>query len=271
MAELDQCTLITGATGGIGAATARRVAAAGYRVFGTSRSPRGDVAGVEMLELDVRAGGSVERCVAEVLERAGRIDVLVNNAGVWHVGIAEETPLADARTVFDTDFWGAVRVIAAVLPGMRERRSGRIINIGSLGAWVGEPGEAFYAASKRALATYTEALRHEVWPFGVHVSLVEPGAFATGLQQVEPSRDAAIEDYDAVRGAVRRTLRRALRGGGDPDRVARVVLRVARARRPRLRYAVGRERWLPYLRMLLPQRWFDYLVRHGFGLTKLGR
>lgn len=262
------CALITGASSGIGRATADAFAAAGYRVFGTSRSRLEDREGVEMLELDVRSDASVARCVAEAESRAGQVDVLVNVAGIWHVGVAEETPLADAQSLFETDFWGVVRMANAVLPGMRARRSGRIINVGSLAAWVGEPGEAYYAASKRALAAYTESLRHEVWLLGIHVSLVEPGAFATDLQQLEPSADAAIADYDVVRGAVRRTLKRALDEGDDPRKVARVVLKVARARRPRSRYGVGRKRGLPFLKVLLPQRLLDWLVRRGFGLGK---
>src|SRR5262249_7702769 len=113
----------------------------------------------------------------------GRIDVLINNAGVEHVGVAEETTLEDARAVFETNFFGVVRMTNAVLPDMRDRRQGRIINVGSLAAWVGEPGGAFYSASKHALAGYTEALRHEVWRFGIHVSLAEPGVFKTNIIQ----------------------------------------------------------------------------------------
>jgi NAD(P)-dependent dehydrogenase (short-subunit alcohol dehydrogenase family) len=261
--------LITGASSGIGQATARLFAEEGFRVFGTSRQKHPDEDGIEMLELDVRSDDSVERCVAEALARAGRIDVLVNNAGVEHVGMAEETTLEDARVVFETNFFGVVRMTNAVLPGMRERKQGRIINVGSLAAWVGEPGEAFYSASKHALAGYTEALRHEVWPLGIHVSLVEPGAFKTNLIQAESMPEGTITDYDAVRRAARHTLHEALRQGDDPHKVARLILKVARARSPRLRYWAGSEAlWIPYLKVLLPQRLFDYLLRRGFGLRK---
>jgi NAD(P)-dependent dehydrogenase (short-subunit alcohol dehydrogenase family) len=265
----ERIVLITGASSGIGQATARLLAAEGFRVFGTSRREHPDEDGVEMLELDVRSGASVKRCVAEVLARAGRIDVLINNAGVEHVGMAEETTLEDARAVFETNFFGVVRVTNAVLPGMREHRQGRIINVGSLAAWVGEPGEAFYSASKRALAGYTEALRHEVWPLGIHVSLVEPGAFKTNLIRADSTPEGSIADYDAVREAARRTLDQALRQGDDPRKVAQLILNIIRARSPRLRYGAGGEaRWIPYLKVLLPQRLFDYLVRRGFGLRK---
>jgi NAD(P)-dependent dehydrogenase (short-subunit alcohol dehydrogenase family) len=266
---VGRSVLVTGASSGIGRATAQAFAAAGYRVFGTSRRPRPDGDGVEMLQLDVRSDESVAHCVAEVRNRGARLDVLVNNAGVEHLGIVEETTLEEARAVFETNFFGVVRVTSAVLPQMRERRRGRIINMGSAAAWVGEPGEAFYSASKHALAGYTEALRHEVWPFGVAVSLVEPGAFRTNVIEAASTSEGTIPDYDAVREAVHRTLRDSLRRGGDPSDVAELVVEVARARAPRLRYGSGVEaRWIPYLRVLLPQRVFDLLLRRGFGLTR---
>jgi NAD(P)-dependent dehydrogenase (short-subunit alcohol dehydrogenase family) len=262
--------LITGASSGIGRATARLFAEQGYRVFGTSRQDRPDEAGIEMLALDVRSDDSVERCVSEALARAGRIDILINNAGVEHVGVAEETSMRDVQAIFETNFFGVVRMTNAVLPGMRKGRQGRIINVGSLAAWVGEPGEAFYAASKRALAGYTEALRHEVWPLGIHVSLVEPAAFKTNVIQAASINESAIRDYDAVRSAARRTLQASLGQGGDPQEAAEVILRIARSRSPRLRYGAGSEAlWMPYLKVLLPQRLFDTLVRRGFGLEKV--
>lgn len=223
-----------------------------------------------MLQLDVRSDDSVARCLSEVRARAGGVDVLVNNAGVEHLGVAEETTLEEARALFETNFFGVVRMTNGVLPGMRERRRGRIVNVGSLAAWVGEPGEAFYSASKRALAGYTEALRHEVWPLGVHVSLIEPGAFRTNVIEAASASEGTIPDYDAVREAAQRTLRGSLEKGGDPEAVAKLIVDVARARRPRLRYGAGAEaRWVPALKLLLPQRAFDALVRKGFGLKKL--
>jgi NAD(P)-dependent dehydrogenase (short-subunit alcohol dehydrogenase family) len=271
MAASEPIAFVTGASSGIGRATARLFVERGYRVFGTSRQARPDEAGVEMLELDVCSDESVARGVAEALARAGRIDVLVNNAGIDLLGLAEETPMDGARALFETNFFGVVRVTNAVLPHMRARREGRIIHVGSVSAWVGEPGESFYGASKRALAGYAEALRHEVWPFGIHVSLVEPGSFKTDIIPAEPSTDGPITDYAAVRRAAMRTLYESLRRGGDPRRVAEVILTVARARSPRLRYGVGSEAfWIPPLKVLLPQRLFDALVRRGFGLRKDG-
>lgn len=260
--------VVTGASSGIGKATARLFAENGFRVFGTSRRDHPDEPGVEMLRLDVRSDESVTRCVDEVLTRAGRIDVLVNNAGTMHEGFAEETTIEEAHAVFAANLFGVARVINAVLPGMRSRRQGRIINVGSLAAWVGEPGEGFYAASKAALARYTEALRHEVWPLGISVSLVEPGAFATHVLQSSSKAGVAIADYEGLREAAHRRLHESLRRGDDPRKVATLILRVACARSPLSRYGAGRDgRWVPPLKILMPQRLFDYLLRRSFGFV----
>ncbi|MFR9775094.1 SDR family NAD(P)-dependent oxidoreductase [Micromonospora sp. MS34] len=263
----SRTVLVTGASSGIGQATARLFAESGFRVFGTSRQQRPDQHGVRMLTMDVRSASSVQHCVDQVLSDADCIDVLINNAGVMHEGFAEETTIAEAEAILDTNLLGAARVINAVLPGMRAHRHGRIITVGSLAAWVGEPGEAFYAASKAGLARYTEALRHEVWPLGVAVSLIEPGAFTTNVLDAASASAGTIADYDQARQAARATLHNSLRNGADPRAVATRILAIANTRTPRYRYGAGRDgRWLPYLKLLVPQRLFDYLLRRSFGL-----
>ncbi|WP_046472465.1 SDR family NAD(P)-dependent oxidoreductase [Allosalinactinospora lopnorensis] len=259
--------LVTGASSGIGRACARLFAAEGFQVFGTSRHERPDAHGVRMLRMDVASSASVTRGVEEVLSRCGGIDVLVNNAGLMHEGFAEETTLTEAEAVFAVNLFGVARVTNAVLPGMRARRQGRIINVGSLAAWVGEPGEGFYAASKAALARYTEALRHEVKHRGIAVSLVEPGAFATNIVATSTRSTPTVADYDGLRENARRTLHEGLRKGDAPRKAAAVVVKAASARSPRFRYGAGiGAAWLPALRVLLPQRLFDLLLRRGFGL-----
>lgn len=259
--------LVTGASSGIGQHTARLLAARGYRVFGTSRRDRADDHGVVMLRLDLRSQESITACIDEIHARTGQIDVLVNNAGVMHEGFAEETTIDQATELFDTNLFGVARVINTVLPTMRQRHRGRIINVGSLAAWVGEPGEGFYAASKAALARYTEALRHEVWHLGISVSLVEPGAFTTNVLDAASNTVQRIPDYDGPRETSRNTLHNGLRQGDDPQKVADLILRIARARSPKLRYGAGNDgRWLPYLKTLIPQRVFDQLLRRSFHL-----
>ncbi|GAA1847477.1 SDR family NAD(P)-dependent oxidoreductase [Actinomadura bangladeshensis] len=261
--------LVTGASSGIGRATALLFAERGARVFGTSRRDRPDEAGVRMLRLDVRSDESVRACVGEVTAQAGGIDVLVNNAGVMHEGFAEETAPQEARAVFETNFFGAVRLVNAALPGMRERRRGRIVNVGSLAAWVGEPGEGFYAASKAALARYTESLRHEVWHLGIAVSLVEPGVFTTEVlnSSTATAGTAAIADYDGPRESARATLHDALRKGDDPGKAARIIWKAATVKAPRGRYGAGPQSFaVPRLKTLAPQRLVDAALRRAYRL-----
>jgi NAD(P)-dependent dehydrogenase (short-subunit alcohol dehydrogenase family) len=219
-----------------------------------------------MLRLDVRSAESVRECVDEVLAH-GDIDILINNAGIMHLGFAEETTAEEARALFETNFFGAVRLVDAVLPGMRERRRGRIVNVGSLAAWVGEPGEGFYAASKAALARYTESLRHEVWHLGIRVCLVEAGVFTTEVLSSSTVSEGAIADYDGPRESARATLQGALQKGEDPRKAARIVWKAANAKAPRGRYGAGRESlWVPPLKTLAPQRLVDAALRRAYGL-----
>ena len=171
--------LVTGASSGFGRLTAEHLLRDGYRVFGTSRRELPDTErGVEMLTLDVRSEESVRECVGRVLQTAGRIDLLVNNAGLLvTVGPDEEVSPEEAQLLFETNFFGVTRMTHAVLPSMRSRRSGRIVNVSSLAGLLAVPGQALYSATKFAVEGYSEALRQELMPYGITVSLVEPGFF----------------------------------------------------------------------------------------------
>src|SRR6187399_447381 len=166
----QKVALVTGASSGFGELTARLLAQSGFKVFGTSRRSGAIGGGVEMLELDVTLQASVDACIQTVLTRSDTIDVLVNNAGQTHASLVEDTPIETAMRVFDTNFWGVVRVTNAVLPTMRKKRSGLIINVSSLAGLVGVPGQGFYAASKHALEGYTETLQTELQQFDIRVS-----------------------------------------------------------------------------------------------------
>jgi NAD(P)-dependent dehydrogenase (short-subunit alcohol dehydrogenase family) len=261
--------LVTGASSGNGRAIAMLLAQHGYRVFGTSREPARAAAapGVEMLALDVRSDDSVRACVAAVLEKTDRIDVLVNNAGYELAGALEETSLDEARAQLETNFFGVVRTTKAVLPAMRERRSGQIVNVSSLAGLTVAPFMGMYSASKFALEGYSESLRHEVKPFGVHVSLIEVGFLNTPMQAHRQHTAARIADYDAARrNALDAIAEREARGPGA-ELIARTALRIAGSRRPRLRYVVGREaRLVMQLRRVLPAGMFEQGVRRTFRL-----
>src|SRR5215831_16453840 len=191
--------LVTGASSGIGEATDARLAAAGFRVFGGSRNGSADRgAAVEHLVLDVRDDASVRDCIGHVRRAAGRLDVLVNNAGYLCAGAVEEVPAAEAQAQFETNYFGVARMTAAVLPGMRERRAGHIITISSLVGLAAVPFWGHYSASKFAVGGLMEALRHEVRLFGISVALVEPGMIRTPFYT--PPQPAGIDAYAGPRG-----------------------------------------------------------------------
>jgi NAD(P)-dependent dehydrogenase (short-subunit alcohol dehydrogenase family) len=233
--------LVTGASSGIGEATAKRLAAVGYKVYGTSR--RATQAGqrvFQMLPLDVTRDDSVEAVAMEVMRLEGRIDVLVNNAGfgVAPAG-AEESSIEQARSIFDANFFGIVRMTRAVVPHMRRQGSGRIINIGSLLGLLPAPYMALYAASKHAIEGYSESLDHELRTRGIRVSVIEPGYTKTQFDANLLEPDAELDEYREVRAALGERLKELMAAADQPDVVADVVLRAVSAARPKLRYTAG--------------------------------
>jgi len=247
MASSPLVFLITGCSSGIGRATAVEAAAAGHRVFATGRRPEslGDLGpGIEILPLDVTDDAGIHRVVSDVIARAGQIDVLVNNAGYGQMGTVEDVALARWRAEFDVNVFGLIAVTQAVLPHMRARRAGRVINIGSIAGRIAYPFGGAYCASKYAVEAISDALRLEVERFGIRVVLVEPGPIRTRFgDRVETEVDSLAHDpgspYHAWYEKAFERFRRETRVGSlPPEAVAGVVLRAAAARRPRARYLV---------------------------------
>jgi short-subunit dehydrogenase len=262
--------LVTGASSGIGRAIAKAFAAKGFEVFGTSRNPSGTepIPGVEFVRLDVTDAASATAAVSTVVERAGRIDILVNNAGFGVIGAAEESSAAQAQQLFETNFFGLVRLTNEVLPYLRAQGSGRIINIGSVLGIVPAPYAALYAATKHAVEGYSESLDHETREFGVRVTVVEPGYTTTSFEANATEADSPIEVYAATRDQVRRAVTEALRHGDDPSVVAQVVLKAATSRTPKLRYPAGAlSRRLSLLRKFAPASLLDKGIRKASNLT----
>ncbi len=272
MEASGRVVLITGASSGIGEACARHLAERGYRVFGTSRrgaeAPRD---GIEMVAMDVDDDASVETAVAAVLQRAGRIDAVVNNAGWALAGAVEDTPTDEARAQMETNLFGVWRVCRAVLPAMRAAGGGYIVNIGSIGGRVGLPFQAAYSASKFAVAGFTEALSGEVRPFGIHAVLIEPGNYRTAIT-AKRRIAAGAGDRSAYARAFAKTLEiieRDEQRGSPPEEVARLVHRILQTRSPRSRYMVGPlgERLATILgQSLLPRRTFERVVMRIYGI-----
>jgi NAD(P)-dependent dehydrogenase (short-subunit alcohol dehydrogenase family) len=260
---------VTGASSGIGQATAERLTKAGYEVYGTSR--RGAHAGqrsFEMLSLDVTSDESVEAAVSEVLRSAGRIDLLVNNAGfgVAPAG-AEESSIEQARSIFETNFFGLVRMTRAVVPHMRRQGSGRILNIGSVLGFLPMPYGALYAATKHAIEGYSESLDHELRTRGIRVSVIEPAYTKTQFDANFLEPDAKLDEYRDVRASLGVTLKAVMATADEPDVVADVVLEAANAARPKLRYtAGGRASRLRWLRRLAPAGVMDAGIRKDLRL-----
>jgi NAD(P)-dependent dehydrogenase (short-subunit alcohol dehydrogenase family) len=261
--------LVTGASSGIGEATAERLAKAGYKVYGTSR--RGAQAGqrsYEMLALDVTSDESVEAAVAELIRREGRIDLLVNNAG-FSVGPAgaEEVSIEQSQSIFDTNFYGLVRMTRAVVPHMRRQSSGRIINISSVLGFLPAPYMAFYAATKHAVEGYSESLDHELRTRGIRVSIIQPAYTKTAFEANLLQPDLKIDEYHEVRVALTKMVVEAVEAGDDPVVVANTVLKAAIAAHPKIRYTAGSlASRLRFLRRFAPAFLVDAGVRKDLRL-----
>ena len=261
--------LVTGASSGIGEATAERLAKAGYKVYGTSR--RGAEAGkrsFEMLPLDVTSDESVEAAVGEVLRIDGRIDLLVNNAGfgVAPAG-AEESSIDQARSIFETNFFGLIRMTRAVVPHMRRQGSGRIINIGSVLGFLPMPYGALYAATKHSVEGYSESLDHELRTRGIRVSVIEPAYTKTPFDANFMEPDAKLDEYREARAGVNKRVNEVMATAEQPGVVADTVLEAASAARPKLRYAAGRlAKRLRFLRRFAPAGLVDAGIRKDLRL-----
>jgi len=281
-----ETVLITGGTDGLGRAAAILFASEGYRVFAAGRNAEKRAAleqfaeekslTLETLDLDVTSDESASRAVAEVERRAGPVDVLVNNAGIAIAAVMEEVSVDDLRKQFETNVFGGVRMTQRVLPAMRERRSGRIINMSSVAGRVSNPLFGPYSGSKHALEAISDAQRMEVAPFGIRVVLIEPGFIATNINRAAAElssrymKNAATSPYArAYLSVLKMVQKRVASSKTTPEDCARVILRAVRAPNPRARYAVTREAQITIaLRWLLSDRRMDKMTMRALGLDR---
>ncbi len=266
---MARVVLITGASAGIGRACADRLHEAGWTVVGASR--RGTTSGAwSGLVMDVDSDESVRDGVAEVLTRHGRIDAVVASAGWGVAGAVEHTTIEEAKAQVETNFWGATRVVQGVLPAMRAQGGGRIVLVSSIGGVVAIPFQAFYSASKFALEGWGEALAYEVAPFGIDVTLVEPGNIRTDFTANRKMASASTDD-DVYKGALDTAvgvMERDEANGAAPQLVAAVVHKILDARRPPRRVSVGKagERIGVLAKRLLPHRVFEAAAKSSLGV-----
>ena len=255
--------IVTGASSGIGRFTAEALAKAGFTVFGTSRKPiSSGPNGVTMLTADVTDDHSVKAFIDDVMAKAGRIDLVVNNAGIGLLGGAEESSIAQAQRLFDVNVFGVARVVNAVLPIMRKQKNGRIVNMSSILGVIPSPFNAFYASTKHAIEGYSESLDHEVRAFGIRVVLVQPGVTRTSFEENLTRADQPLPVYDSERAHSENLMRKWVADGDAPQIVADTVIRAATAKKPKLRYSAGKQsRQVSALRRFMPEWIVDRAFR----------
>lgn len=265
----SKVVVITGVSSGIGRATAAKFALRGCRVFGTVRNVARTqpIAGVELIQMDVRDEASVRQGMETIIAQAQRIDVLVNSAGVGLLGATEETSVAEAQTLFDTNVFGILRTTQAVLPHMRAQRSGRIVNISSVVGFLPAPYMGLYSASKHAVEGMSETLDHEVRKFGIRVSLVEPSFTKTSLDANAPHAASKVAAYDAERGVVSQAIQKSIQKAPDPDGVASTIVDAALGTWKMRRTPKGEATLLSKLRRFMPAGPVDSSLRKSFGLS----
>ncbi len=269
--------LITGCSTGIGLETSLLLARQGYRVFATMRdlkkssSLRQAAVGLslEILQLDVDKPASVKKAVSAVLKKAGSIDVLINNAGWGAFGATEEFTDKEIHAQFETNLFGLLRVTRAVLPAMRDQKSGRIINVGSLAGKMTFAGIGLYCATKYAVEAVTESLRLEVRPFNIQVGLVEPGVIETRFKDNRRKAQTFFQEKSAYQPVMEKVFawsNERAKGAPGPEKVAGTILKALRDRRMALRYALGFDAvWYPVAKWFMPSFVYELVMRRMYG------
>lgn len=262
--QMGKVIVITGASSGFGRAAAEALASRGHRVFGISRRPVSSE-GISFIPGDVRDFDAMQDAVRQIIGSEGRIDVLINNAGMGIGGALEMATTEEINLQMETNFMGCVNLCRAVLPCMRSQRSGRIINISSIGGLMGLPYQGYYSASKFAIEGFSEALSAEVGRFGISVSIVEPGDFATGFTAGRLNSAATLEDrdYGPVFRQSLNIIEKEENGGLNPQKLADRIVGIVECRRPRLRYVVAdfEQTASVILKRLLPSGLFRNILR----------
>lgn len=286
MTDAAQTVLITGGTDGLGRAAAVLLAERGYRVFAAGRSAaklaemdrlaREKKLPLESVEMDVCSDASVQAAVERVFQRAGGIDVLINNAGIGYMSVVEELKLEDLQKQYDTNIFGVLRVTQAILPHMRQRRSGRILMMSSVAGLVTPPTYGAYSSSKFAVEALSNALRVELYPFGIEVVLIEPGYIVTNFQQTAKelgrsyAEGAKSSPYAQIYAAAWNAANEN-RGKSKttPEDCARVMLDAIEASHPKARYPVTPlAKWAAFGKRILPDTLLDSVLRRKFGVTR---
>jgi len=267
---MSKVVLITGGSSGIGKSVGIFLSEKGFVVYGTSRNPKKiKNPPFKLVALDVNKIDTITKAVADVISNEGRLDILINNAGMGITGSVEDTPTDEMRKVFGTNFFGAIDVIKAVLPQMRQQKSGLIINVTSIAGYMGLPFRGIYSATKGALELTTEALRMELKQFDIKVANVAPGDFATNIASGRyhtpvfddsPYKEVYQSNLDLMDADVN--------GGGDPIAMAQAIYKIINTEKPKIHYKVGAfmERFAIVLKRVLPDKLFEKLIMNNYKM-----
>ena len=267
---MSKVVLITGGSSGIGKSIGEFLHHKGFVVYGTSRNPERVLNSVfPLVALDVRDSNSIRLAVAKIIATTGQLDIVINNAGVGITGPLEEIPLEEMKNNFDTNFFGPIEVMKAALPQMREQKSGLIINVTSIAGYMGLPYRGIYSASKGALELITEALRMEVKSFGIQITNVAPGDFATniasGRYHAPVIKGSA---YEVSYGESLRTMDEHVDGGSNPNEMAEAVYNIIQTPNPNIHYKVGAfmQKLSIVLKRILPDKVYEKMLMNHYKL-----
>ena len=265
---MSKVILITGASSGIGKAIGDLLCNKNFKVYGTSRDPSKYIdSNFQLLSLNVNNSVSIDKCIDEIIKIEGNLDVLINNAGVGITGPLEEIPEIEIENNFKTNFFGPLNIIKKVLPIMRSKKSGLIINITSLAAYVGTPYRSVYSASKAALDLVSETLNMETKPFNIKVVTVAPGEFSTNIasRRYHASSEKSSPYYFNYSKALR-LMNNHVDSGADPKLIGKLIFKIINSKNPKKKYIAGSfiEKIAPYLKLLLPQKVFENLIMRSY-------
>lgn len=266
---MNKVVLITGASSGIGKAIGELLHQKGFVVYGTSRQPEKITDSLfPLLALEVRDAVSIETAVAKIIALSGRLDVVINNAGVGITGSLEEIPTHEIKNNFDTNFFGPIEVMKAVLPQMRLQKSGLIVNITSIAGYMGLPYRSIYSASKGALELVTEALRMEVKPFGINITNVAPGDFATNIASGRFHTPVKQSAYEIPYRNILKTMNEHVDNGRNPLAMAEAVYKIIQNPNPKIHYKVGlfMEKFSIVLKRILPDKVYERMLMNHYKL-----
>ena len=267
---MSKVVLITGGSSGIGKSIGEFLHHKGFIVYGTSRNPDRILNSIfPLVTLDVRNANSIQLAVFEVIAASGKLDVVINNAGVGITGPLEEIPMEEIKNNFETNFFGPIEVMKAVLPQMRSQKSGLIINITSIAGYMGLPYRSIYSASKGALELITEALRMEVKSFGINITNIAPGDFATNIAAGRfhaPVIEGSV--YELAYGHNLKTMDEHVGSGSNPNEIAEAVFAVIENPSPKIHYKIGAfmQKFSIVLKRILPDKMYEKMLMNHYKL-----